>query len=55
MNNSILFFPVPIKSESKGSYIANTIKECPLGLPKSIGQNHSRILMVGSYQNGLDY
>jgi len=55
MNNNILFFPVPMKSESKGSYIENTINECPLGLPKSIGQNHYRISIDLSYQNGLDY
>jgi hypothetical protein len=55
MNNNILFFPVPMKSESKGSYIENTINECPLGLPKSIGQNHYRISIDESYQNGLDY
>jgi len=55
MNKNIFFFPVPIKSESRGSYIANKINECPLGLPKSIGQNHSKILIDGSYQKGLDY
>jgi len=51
----IFFVPAPIKSLKSGSYNAMIIKECPLGLPKSVGQNQPRAFMSVLYQKGLAY
>lgn len=53
-NAHILYLPYPILSEMIGSYNKLTAKLCPLGLPKSLGQNHSHFFILSSTQIGLD-
>jgi len=47
--------PAPRKSLKSGSYRTTMPKEWPLGWPKSVGQNQSRIVIVPSNQKGLIY
>lgn len=44
----------PKASDTMGSYNKMTAKLCPLGFPKSVGQNHYQFSIRWSYQRGRD-
>ncbi len=52
--HAVCSFSNPIYFEIIGSNNGNATYECPLGLPKSVGQNHSYLLIYDETQIGRD-